>query len=209
MLEFVQESANSAGLALLKLHIAKKNLSSWLALCWPLVNKLWALRIFCLIRVFLHPWGLGPCVASLIRCFMLTMWFFCVKLFLCEFLCVCDLNFVCLCVTIFALQSLSLSSWGPSYRHYVPMFLPPCKNPRDQGQVHFIGWPHFACDVRHQCWENSGQFCHSPGRQYLKACIWLLLDLIRRTFSLCWFQSISSAISCIYEHDGFSESCES
>lgn len=59
-----------------KLLFPREDLSAGLALCWLPGGEFWALRIFCLIRVFLHAWGLGPCVTSLIRYFMLTEWFF-------------------------------------------------------------------------------------------------------------------------------------
>lgn len=56
---------------LLQLHIPKKSFSSWLALGWLLGNKLWALEIFCLLRVFHeseeHRVSNSKCLNTLIR----------------------------------------------------------------------------------------------------------------------------------------------
>ena len=59
MLVYVQESANSAGLAA-QLHIAREDLSSGLALCWlwemsfePLEYSAWS-EYFCIPEAFGH-----------------------------------------------------------------------------------------------------------------------------------------------------------
>jgi len=117
------------------LHIPKKGLSSRLALGEFPGNELWALRIFCLIKVFLYALSLRSCNTGVLRQFILTSVMYGEHMFLLWEAGVWTAEVSCKGAACLCDRSL-------------------IKTLDTKAQVGFPDWQHFACVVTHHCWEN-------------------------------------------------------